>query len=134
MQVHYEMGDAKYVCNKAFIKVRCGKLIKVLRRAHTGTSSSRVQQYMFENTLFLFGASAHQVGYLSNRRSYPLCFTAWSYVSGFVGLGKGECDYVNTHNSTDRCRAKHKASLVTKIICLTCRWVAHNNCDISPSS
>ncbi|GFN87908.1 hypothetical protein PoB_001441400 [Plakobranchus ocellatus] len=32
-----------------------------------------------------FGANAHQVGNLSERRSYPLCFTAWSYVSGSVG-------------------------------------------------
>ncbi|GFN85360.1 LOW QUALITY PROTEIN: hypothetical protein PoB_001186600 [Plakobranchus ocellatus] len=32
--------------------------------------------------LSFFATSAHQVGYLSDRRSYPLCFTAWSYVSG----------------------------------------------------
>ncbi|GFO45453.1 hypothetical protein PoB_007195800 [Plakobranchus ocellatus] len=38
--------------------------------------------------LSFFGASAHQVGYLSKRRSYPLCFTAWSYVSGSVDKGK----------------------------------------------
>ncbi|GFN90032.1 chitin synthase [Plakobranchus ocellatus] len=35
------------------------------------------------------------------------------------------------HNSTDRCRAKHEAS--RKIIRRTCRWIAHSNCDISPS-
>ncbi|GFN77090.1 Down syndrome cell adhesion molecule homolog [Plakobranchus ocellatus] len=34
--------------------------------------------------------------------------------------------YVTTHNSTDRCRANHEASLVTQIIRLTCRWVAHS--------
>ncbi|GFN88491.1 hypothetical protein PoB_001499700 [Plakobranchus ocellatus] len=28
------------------------------------------------------------------------------------------------HNSTDRCRANHEASLVTQIVGLTCRWVA----------
>ncbi|GFN87075.1 hypothetical protein PoB_001358100 [Plakobranchus ocellatus] len=84
--------------------------------------------------LSFFGASAHQVGYLSERRSYPLCFTAWSYVSGSVGLGKGGCDYVTTHNFTDRCRAKREASLVTQIIRLTYLWVTHSNCDISPSS
>ncbi|GFO03733.1 reverse transcriptase [Plakobranchus ocellatus] len=43
--------------------------------------------------------------------------------------------YVTTHNSTDCCRANHKASLVTQIIRPTCNWMAHskNNCDISPS-
>ncbi|GFN81084.1 histone h2a [Plakobranchus ocellatus] len=38
------------------------------------------------------------------------------------------------HNSIDRCRVKHKASLVTQIIRLTYLWVAHSNCDISPST
>ncbi|GFO08499.1 hypothetical protein PoB_003500400 [Plakobranchus ocellatus] len=62
--------------------------------------------------------------------AFLLCFTASSYVSGFVGKGKGECRYVTTHNSTARCRANHKVSLFTQIIRLTCRWVAHSNCDI----
>ncbi|GFO19382.1 hypothetical protein PoB_004588700 [Plakobranchus ocellatus] len=35
--------------------------------------------------LSFFDASAHQVGNLSERRSYPLCFTAWCYVTGSVG-------------------------------------------------
>ncbi|GFO00435.1 hypothetical protein PoB_002694000 [Plakobranchus ocellatus] len=34
---------------------------------------------------------------------------------------KEGCHYVTTHNSTDRFRAKHEASLVTQIIKLTCR-------------
>ncbi|GFN78363.1 adaptor-related protein complex 5, zeta 1 subunit [Plakobranchus ocellatus] len=47
---------------------------------------------MSNNTCFeilsFFGASAHQVSNLSKRRSYPLCFTAWSYVSGSVRLSR----------------------------------------------
>ncbi|GFO38527.1 hypothetical protein PoB_006503200 [Plakobranchus ocellatus] len=64
---------------------------------HTRASSSHVQQYMFENALFLI------------------------------------CQYVTTHNFTDRCRAKNKASLVMQNIWPTCNSVAHSYCDISPT-
>ncbi|GFN95863.1 hypothetical protein PoB_002236900 [Plakobranchus ocellatus] len=76
--------------------------------------------------LSFFGVRAHQVSYLLKRWSYPLCFTAWSYVSGSVGYGKGGCHYVTTHYFTDRCHANYKASLVTQIIRPTCNWVAHS--------
>ncbi|GFN81584.1 hypothetical protein PoB_000809000 [Plakobranchus ocellatus] len=52
---------------------------------------------------------------------YSLILRQW-----FCWIKERGCHYVTTHNSTDRCRAKHEASLVTQIIRLTYRWVAHS--------
>ncbi|GFO50681.1 hypothetical protein PoB_007718600 [Plakobranchus ocellatus] len=92
---------------------------------------------MFGNTL---GSLVEHTKYsakatfiLSKRRSYPLCITASHYVSPSVKEKKGECHYVTMYNSSNCCRTNHEASVVTQIIRLTCRWVEHSNCDMSPS-
>ncbi|GFN75992.1 hypothetical protein PoB_000249800 [Plakobranchus ocellatus] len=109
-----------------------------LRKAEptTGGSRSRVQQYMFGNTLvsLVREHTKSAVTYiLSKCRSFPLCFTILSYVSGSIQEGKGVCHYVTTHNSTARCRANHETSIVTQIIRLTCSGIEHSNYDISPT-
>ncbi|GFO15272.1 hypothetical protein PoB_004177700 [Plakobranchus ocellatus] len=58
-----------------------------------------------------------------------LCFTAWSYVSNYVGEEKVGCYYVTMHNASDRRRANYETSIVTQINRFTCRWVNHRNCD-----
>ncbi|GFO28077.1 hypothetical protein PoB_005458200 [Plakobranchus ocellatus] len=103
---------------------------------HDGESILEVVVHVSSNTclniLCFFGrehTKSAETFILMKRRSYSLCFKAYSYVSGSVGLGKGRWHYVTTHNSTDHCRANHEASLVTQIIRLTCRWVEHSKAE-----
>ncbi|GFO03951.1 hypothetical protein PoB_003045600 [Plakobranchus ocellatus] len=56
---------------------------------------------------------------LSKRRGYSLSITAWPYVSGSIGEGKGGCHSVAAQTTN------HEASLFTQIISLTCSWVEH---------
>ncbi|GFN89065.1 L-threonine dehydratase catabolic tdcb-like [Plakobranchus ocellatus] len=86
-------------CTPSRLLVQASKLS--FKRRPTLKAAVHVSDNTCFEILSFFGASAHQVGYLSKRRSYPLSFTAWSFVSGSVGKGEGGCHYVTTHNSTD---------------------------------
>ncbi|GFO03022.1 hypothetical protein PoB_002952700 [Plakobranchus ocellatus] len=70
--------------------LQCGPTLTCRWTAHSKRRPTlEAAVHVSNNTCFeilsFFGAGAHQVGDLSERRSYPLCFTAWSYVSGSVG-------------------------------------------------
>ncbi|GFO00618.1 hypothetical protein PoB_002712300 [Plakobranchus ocellatus] len=58
---------------------------RVSKRRRTLEAAVHVSNNTCFEILSFFDASAHQVGNLSEHRSYPLCFTAWSYVTGSVG-------------------------------------------------
>ncbi|GFO05459.1 hypothetical protein PoB_003196400 [Plakobranchus ocellatus] len=57
----------------------------------------------FGNTLF----SLVRKHAISKRRSYPLCISARSYVSGSVGYGKEGCHYVTTHIKPNSVKGKN---------------------------
>ncbi|GFO01856.1 hypothetical protein PoB_002836100 [Plakobranchus ocellatus] len=77
LSTEHTKSDATFILSEVRT-ILCEFYSLALAYAHTGGNSSRVNNTCFE-ILSFFGASAHQVGYLSKRRSYPLRFKAWSY-------------------------------------------------------
>ncbi|GFO33072.1 hypothetical protein PoB_005957700 [Plakobranchus ocellatus] len=79
--------------------------------------------------LCFFGARAHQVGcdfHLVEASELSIVFYSLALCQWLCWIREGGCHHIITHNSTDRCRAYHEASLVTQIIRLTCRWIVHS--------